>query len=391
MTVSRKKCQALRPSALLFRASTVWLEGLAQDVRHALSSMRRRPAALVAAAVTLGLGVAAAGLGAGALEQMLTRPLPFPDSGQLFTIYETQRPQNEYRSVSYPEIQALELALEDKAQIAAFTRVWATLGDIDQPTRMAGELVSPNYFSVLAVEAVRGGFFGPAEQASDLVVLSHGLWLRQFGAANDIVGQRITLNRDAYTIVGVAPAGFRGPAWEPEFWVPIAAQPKILAVDYDLLSEPDIHWLQTVGRLADGVTRARIASFVASRWSDAHESEAQSSPSWIPVVLAANELRIFPAYRATVARFVVGFSVLSVLVLLTASANLATMLLAHGQLRGTEIAVRCALGATRGHLARRLAAEVAVLGTVGTAFGLLLAALASPLVSRLPLPVPVAL
>ncbi len=320
---------------------------------------------------------------------MLLRRLPFEDPASLFTLYETRREHNAVRTLSYPEFQSLQLDLAQRAQLAAFVRVWAALGDTDQPAQVVGELVTPDYFAILAVEPALGRFFDRTASASDVAVLSHGLWQRRFGGAEHIVGQQIRLNRSAVTVIGVAPAGFRGPAWRPEFWLPIEAHAAIFGDDVELSAEPATHWLQTIGRLTSAAGRGVGAGQILDRVD--HSGEPERSGVWELEMLPARQLRFFPTYRFAVARVVGGFEILALLVLVTAAANLSTMMIAQGQSRTAEMAVRRALGARRHQLARRLAAEVGVVGVAGTLLGLLLMKVGSPLAATLSLPVPVRL
>ncbi len=356
------------------------------EIRAALRSLRRRPATTVAAAVTLGLGITAVGLGAATLEQMLMRRLPFENPASLFTLYETQSERNAFRELSYQEVLWLQHELINRAQLAAFSRIWAPLGEADHPSQTVGELVTRNYFSVLGVEPAVGRFFDPAEGASDLVVLSHRLWRQQFEGRPDVIGRTVRLNRNSFTVIGVAPAGFRGPAWDPDFWAPIEAEAAIWGSDEELLQDASLHWLQTIGRLRQGVVPETGAGPVFDRMD--HPDTDDAANTWALEMLPARQLRIWPAYRGTVARVLGGFGILALLVLATAAANLSTMMIAQGQVRAEEMAIRRALGAGRAQLSRRLAAEVGILGAAGTFLGLVFMRIVAPLVVGLPLPVP---
>ncbi len=362
---------------------------LLAEIRAALRGLRRRPTTTLAAVVTLGLGIAAAGLGAASLEQMLLRRLPFEDPANLFTIYEMQRGRNWFREVSYPELQSLQRDMADRAQLAGFVRIWAALGDADHPVQVIGELVTSNYFSVLGIEPAIGRFFVGGETGSDLVVLSHGLWQRQFGGTGSVVGRRVRLDQRSFTIIGVAPPGFHGPAWQPEYWLPLEAGRRALWGDDTDLQDRSAHWLQTIGRLTGRAGRGVLARQIVGAVN--HPEEDEGSGTWAMEMLPARQLRFFPAYRTAVIRIVGGFEILALLVLVTAAANLSTMMIAQGQARTAEMAVRRALGARRSQLARRIAVEVGCIGVAGALTGLMLMGVASPLVSGLPLTVPVRL
>ena len=212
----------------------------------------------------------------------------------------------------------------------------------DAPVRARGELVSDNYFDVLAAKPFAGELLKTGDartSTAPVVILSHDLWRRRFASDPSVVGRPIRLGRDTYTVLGIAAPGFHGPAYPTDVWVPLAMSTSILGGDY--LPRADVPLFQTVARLRDDVTAAQIDARVRGLNTYA------SGDGWQLTTLPADYLKFWPAYRAAIARFLGVFVLLAICVLLIATANLAALLIARADERRRELAVRQALGASR--------------------------------------------
>ena len=357
-----------------------------QDLRVAWRFLLRSPATTTLAVVTLGATVAICSLGIGLLDENLWRPLAFQRGGQLVTVYNSRPAAPQFQTLSYPDYADLRAGVEDAVDLAAFVRVFHTVNSGGIPGRLQGELVSGNYFSVLDVKPFLGRLLTPDDDripgGHAVVVLGHELWRRTFASDPSAIGRIVTLNRREYTIVGVAPPGFHGPAYRSEFWIPLMMAQQSFG-GLDVLGRKDVPFLQTVGRARSNGAVAELRARVQSLATSA------TPGGWRLTALPAVYLRIWPAYRSTVARFLGIFAALGACVLLIGCANLAGLLLARSAERQRDLSIRQALGATRGRLFRRLLAESLVLTLPGAAIGLGLTAMAARLASRVPLPVPV--
>ena len=374
-----------------FRAAPI--EHLARDVRYGLRSLRRHPGFTAMALLSLAIGIGANTAIFGVAHALLFRQSPLADPDTLVNIYESEG-AGDFNPMSYPNIEDLR-----RGTTRVFSGIAAStfsLAQIDRGGTVAtvlGEAVTGGAFALLGVEPQLGRAIQPQDDVArgghPVVMLSHGYWQRAFGADPQVVGRTLQMGRRAYTIIGVAPAGYRGglPAITPAFFVPMAMQNELMGIE--MLDRRNWHGILVKARLAPGVTRVQAehaASLVAAslnaarpegwtpgeRFEFVPTSEVQVVPGVDPLLRAAAWLLIA----------VVG------LVLLLACTNLASFLVARAVDRGQEIAVRRALGASRGALARQVLVESALLGLGGAAAGLVLALALLQLLLSADLPLP---
>jgi putative ABC transport system permease protein len=336
---------------------------LRQDVGYALRGLRRAPAFTAVAVATLALGIGASTAIFTLVDAVLLRPLRFAEPQQLAII----RPTSGARvSAGYFH----DWRLESRAfhDIAAWYDVRTNLTGRDAPIEVRADRVTTNFFAVLGTPAFVGRTFTADTTLSAVepeVILSHGFWQRRYGGDAGIVGQVITLDGEAFTIIGVMPEGFAIRTNElsqsrAEIWMP-----------YRLIPDDRIGMggsLNVVGRLSPGVTftdaRAEL-SVIARRLEAAYPSY---SHDW--------GVDVVPLHSATVRDVRLALLVLFGavgLLLIIACANVANLLLSRSVTRRAELAIRLSLGATWGRLVRQSLTESVVLTAIGGALGLLLA------------------
>jgi predicted permease len=356
------------------------LSSLSQDVRYVLRTLRRSPGFAGAAIAPIALGI---GINTGVfsvLNNVMYRPLPAPEPNELLNIYQDfrgvqKRSVHGARSMfSLPEYRAYRDGSRTLSGVTAYTKSWTvTLGG-RFPQEIEGVLVACNYFDVLRLRPAIGTGFTSANcdvpNAPPSVVLSHALWTRAFAADPDVVHKTITLNGLDVAVVGIAPEGFDGTELaRATFFAPVSLQPAIYP-EQNYVNDPQVSWLTLLARRhADtAIDQVRAELTVVANQID----RQQPGRSTTLLIAPATSLSLPVARRdfASVAVIVVAaFG----LILLIACANVANVLLARGEARSREMAVRLAIGAKRARLVRLLLTESAVIALIGGVAGTLLA------------------
>jgi putative ABC transport system permease protein len=341
------------------------MSGLAQDVRYALRSLRRRPLLVVVAVAVLAIGIGASTAVFSVVDAVLLRPLPFADAGRLVVAWQRSPDHSvPFIEVSYPDYldwRQQARTFESMAIIPTVNSGFVLEGE--EPLQVQGRLVSGNFFDVLGARAGLGRPLRPDDDrvgADRVVVLGHGLWQRRFGADRAVVGRKIVVDGTPMEVVGVMPPEFRYPP-KAEMWTPVVpAIPEAVA-------SRGVCWAIVVGRLVPGARLAQaqaeldgIVARLAKAFPDAAADAA--------VVTPLTDEFFGPARPALL---VLLAAVL--LVMLVACANVSALLLARAADRQREIAVRLALGASRGRLVRQLLCESALIALASVAGGLVLA------------------
>ena len=367
------------------------LDAFWQDLRYAVRMLRKSPTFTLVAVAVIALGSGAVTTIFSAANATLLRPIPgVVDPHRLVDIARTMESGRGSLTPSYPFYGHLRDESRTLNGVAAWTFVSLTVSTGAEGTAAFGTMVSNTYFSVLGVRPALGRFFTPGERETPGtpadVVLSHGFWQRQFGGDSSIVGRSMLVNGTPYTVIGVTPADFAGvyPVVRTDVWVPLTMAGE-LGEDPGILASAGSGWLTLVGRLRSGVSieqaRTDLAAIAA-----AHLDEEPADFKRFTGI-AISRLTGFPA-DATGALY--GFVALlfaaSALVLIIASVNVASMLLARASTRRREMAVRVALGAGRGRLVRQLVTESVLLFVVGALGGLGIALWGARLFERVQLP-----
>jgi putative ABC transport system permease protein len=344
------------------------LETLLQDARYAVRMLRKSPGFTLVAVLTLALGIGANAAIFSVVNGVLLRPLPFPEPERLVAVWTAQPAKDLVRgSSSYPDFADYRDQTASFDGLAATRSRGYTLSSPKGAERIDGARVSWTLFPVLRVTAALGRTFSADEDrlgGPRVAVIGDALWRRRFGGDPGVVGRPVTLDGEAYTVLGVLPRGFRFDfdLREAEIWTPTALDGK------DSIEERGQHYLQVVGRLKPGVPIAAARADLGAVSARLAAAYPQSNTGRTAIVQ--------PLHDAIVGATRQGLLVLLgavALVLLVSSANVANLLLARGSEREREVALRSALGASRGRLARQLLTESVLLSLVGGALGLLVA------------------
>jgi putative ABC transport system permease protein len=355
---------------------TRWLETLAQDVRYACRLLWRAKAFTVAAVLTLALGIAGATVMFALIQGVLLRPLPVRDQDRLVLAW---REAPTSGSAQYPfgdtEIESVAAASRLLEAAAGVTRNGVgrvVMIDRDASIYVNSALVTGGFFDVLGVRPIRGRTLAVADEkdgAQPVVVISNGLWQRQYGGAEDVVGRSVLLGDSAFTIVGVMPPDLDYPSGV-ELWRTTSS----VAADGPF-ADAARREVNLIGRLRPGVSIAQVSSEIAI----INERLIATAPTeyllrkFTPVVRPFADV-VIGNVRPTILALLGAVA----LVLLIASANVSNLLLMRGEARRGELAVRAALGAGRGRLVRQLCAESFVLATVAGVVGVTLAWISLP-------------
>jgi putative ABC transport system permease protein len=340
------------------------LDEIGRDVRYGLRQVRRNPAFSAVAIATLALGIGVNTAMFSAVDAILIRPLPYADADRLVMILDAGAREGAPAGYASTPAEWHEWRRHNTVftDIAASQPTQVALSGYGEPEDLPARKVSGNFWSVLGATPLLGRTFTEAEdaQGARVVVISHGLWQRRFGTSPDVVGRSITLNDQAYQVVGVMPRGFYFfPSRDIDVWMATSFSPA-------MLGHWSLHEVDCVGRLAPDASLAQArASMVALslRLTAEHLPQPRSAT-------------VTPIREQLTGKTYTSLMVLlgaTAAVLLIACVNLANLLLSRGIGRRREVAVRAALGAGQGRLVRQFLIESLVLAGLGAVAALALA------------------
>jgi len=351
------------------------LATFAHDLRYAVRLLRRQPGYALVVILTMALGIGATTSLGSVAYGVLLKPLPWPDADRLVRLYETR--QGSTRRIRPVMTNATYLAWRDQPStiegIAAWSGSTMTLTAEGQPERLEIAEVTASLFPLLRARPIIGVLFSAGEEAPGhdrVVVLSFGLWQSRFGGLAEVIGRSIRLDGDSYTIVAVMPREFAFPDREARAWIPFYVRPVV----GDDPKARALSMFNAMARLGPGATPAQAAAEGTAR--------GRSGPDPGLVVMAVFGSRgpvevtavpVLDAMTGEVRPALIVFLVAVGLLLVTATANVASLQLARATTRRRELAIRAALGAGAGRLTRQLLVESALLGLAGGLVGLTLA------------------
>jgi predicted permease len=371
---------------------------LRQDVLYALRQMRLSPVFTLTAMLTLALGIGATTAIFSLIDSVMLKSLPVADPSRLYRVGSGMKccgqigPQKEWGLFPYTLYQRIAANAPEFEQTAAFESWFSNFsvrraGSNDPAKPLRSEYVSGNYFATLGIRAFVGRTLTQADDqpaAPPAAVLSHRVWQQEYGSDRKVIGSVFVVDGHPFTIVGVTPPGFFGETLRsdpPELFMPLQQEPLIAGTNSTL--KTPLAWLRIIGRLRPGATTSGLAArftTITREWELTYlGAEYPQYLDQLKIALPQESVNVIPA-GGGVAEMKAGYeSSLRILmavcglVLLIACANLANLLLARGSARGTQAAVRLAMGASKMRLVRQSLTESVVLALLGGIAGIAIA------------------
>lgn len=335
-----------------------------QDIGFTMRSIRKSPGFALVTVLTIALGVGANSAIFSVVNTVLLKPLPYTEPDRLVTVWEANRALGMQRSsVSYPNFVAWRDAQQSFASFGAVTGTSTLLRDRSggETVRAVAASVTPSVFTVFDVRPALGRTLVPDDAdpgAARVVVISHGLWQSRYGSDPDVIGRPLDGVQTTATVVGIMPPHFTFPSADTDIWFPLIPVGNVMQIR-------SAHILGVVGRLAPGVTMRQAEQEIVTIAAGVEAAFPGEDP--------AHSARVVPLDEATVANVSTALIVLLGavgFVLLIACANVANLTLARATSRSREIALRVALGASRGRIIGQLAVEAVTVATLAGVIGL---------------------
>jgi putative ABC transport system permease protein len=338
------------------------VSSLLQDLRYGWRTLVKSPGFAIVAILTLALGIGANTAIFSFIDGVLLKPLPYKDADRIVRVLE-KPPRGERNGISTLNFLDWQRDNDVFDFMAAQGGGAATLTGSGDPVQLRGARVSAHYFDIYGIQAERGRTFLPDEDQPGkdrVAVLSHALWVSQFGADPTILNRTILLDKEPHTVVGVLPAGSAFDRAFNQLWRPLAFEPSNMTRDF--------HWLTSFARLKPGVTLQQAQANMNAIGSRIERDFPDSNKGWGVIIERYADTIVGPQMRTALLVLMTAAG----LVLLIGCANLANLALARGISREREVAIRSSVGAGRGRLIRQFLTENVLLALCGGGFGLAL-------------------
>ena len=349
------------------------IETVIQDVRFGLRVLRKSPGFTVVAVFTLALAIGANAVVFGVLNALILRPLNVPQPESLYGIDRARDDPTQQSLQSYPDYLDLRDRNRSFDALAAYGIAEAGLDTGENPSRAWVYEVSGNYFDALEVHPYLGRFFHASDErgpnSAPYIVLTYAYWHAHFQNDRGVVNRTVQLNKQPFTIVGVAPPGFHGTLlfFSPDFFVPMVDREQVEGSSF--LNARGTRWiLGAMGHLKAGVTPAQAAGDLNAIGSYLEKTYPKDDSKMVFSLVRPSFFGDF--LGRTVRAFVTGLMLLAGLILLAACANLGNLFAARAADRSRELALRLALGAGRLRILRQLFTEALLISLIGGGAGL---------------------
>ena len=366
---------------------------LRQDLFYAFRRLSKTPSLVLAIVISIGLGIAANATIFSMVSRFVLKPPPVGNPDTLLSLHITER--NECcNNFPWPLYTDLRDQSKSFSGMTAYDELLpASISGNGEPERIWGQAATANYFDVAQLRMALGRGFLSTEEHAQVIVLGYRLWQRRFAADPNITGKSVTLSGHPYTVVGIAPIGFHGldHILDPQYWVPLgnieSLAPSVAGNPHTVWQGRENHWLAVVGRLKPGTTQTQTVAelqSLAQNFAKAYPATDKDNGFYLDRVgsLPARD-------KPTILLFMAVLSIIVLLVLAIACANVINLLLAHAATRQREMAVRIALGARRSQLLRQMLIESVLLALCGGLVGTALSLWATSALSTFHLPAPI--
>ncbi|MES1241660.1 MAG: ABC transporter permease [Acidobacteriota bacterium] len=364
------------------------METLKQDLSYAFRTLFRKPGFALSAVLSLALGIGANTMIFTVVNAAFLAPLPVREQDRLVAVFTNDVTYPGHLPVSYPNFEEFRDHNEVVSNLVAVQFLSMNLSGGEVPERVFGQMVSGGYFDLLGVRAALGRTFLPEDDGapgkSPVLVMSHGLWQRRYGSDPKLVGSKIRLNGQEFTVIGVTPRGFSGTdrITASDVWVPMSMYTQVSRFR-DSFQDRSFRMFDMVGRLKPGVSVSQADAAFRTLGKRLEQSYPDANKGLGATAMPLSEASLDIANRHLYVRGSLFLTIVVGLLLLITCANLASLLLARAETRRREMGIRLAIGAGRGRLIRQLLTESLVLSLLGGAAALFVSYLGSKAIWRL--------